>query len=228
VRSLADDLFFGLLGFIVKGLDNFLFPRIYYFRHHFEGYSRESIIIISSILIIIIGFTYYILAEATKKRKANKFEYTYLNSLNDVFINPLYQGSFIYCDLNINEEKAKCGAEIPIYNNSNGPKFKIPSGVHNGKKLKINNIKILKNNFLFTVIVTINVFKVNMDYDFSDNDLDACYKILEVSSKATPKEVRKAYYKLAKKYHPDKNEGKFTEEMKVINSSYQKIKNQRA
>ena len=73
--SLADDLFFGLLGFIVKGVDN-LFTlnngiRVSAARNHFEGYSRESIIIISSILIIIIGFTYYILAEATKKRKAN-------------------------------------------------------------------------------------------------------------------------------------------------------------
>jgi preprotein translocase subunit Sec63 len=230
--SLADDLFFGLLGFIVKGVDN-LFTlnngiRVSAARNHFEGYSRESIIIISSILIIIIGFTYYILAEATKKRKANKFEYIYLHSLNDAFINPIYQGSFIYCDLNINEENAKFGAEIPIYNNSNGPKIKIPSGIYNGKKLKINNIKILKYNFLFTVIVTINVFEAKMDYDFSDNDLDTCYKILEISSNATPKEVRKAYYKLAKKYHPDKNEGKFTEEMKAINSSYQKIKNQRA
>ena len=226
---LVDDLFFGLLGFIVKGVDDL--PINIWFhtaRNLFEGYSLESIIIISSILFIIIGFAYYILAEATKKRKANKFEYIYLNSLNDAFINPLYQGSFIYCDLNINKKEAISGKEIPIYNNLNGPKMKIPSGVYNGKKLKINNIKILKYNFLFTVIVTINVFEVTMDYDFSDNDLDACYKILEVSNNASSNEVRKAYYKLAKKYHPDKNEGKFTEEMKVINSSYQKIKNLRA
>jgi curved DNA-binding protein CbpA len=67
-----------------------------------------------------------------------------------------------------------------------------------------------------------------MDYDFFDNDIAACYKILEVSNNASYKEIRKAYYKLAKKYHPDKNEGKLTEKMKVINSSYQKIKNQRA
>ncbi len=46
------------------------------------------------------------------------------------------------------------------------------------------------------------------------------YKVLGISKNASPEEVKKAYYKLAHKYHPDKNggdEGRF----KKINEAYQ-------
>lgn len=46
------------------------------------------------------------------------------------------------------------------------------------------------------------------------------YKILGVSKKATPQEIKKAYYKLAHKYHPDKDGGD-EKRFKEINEAYQ-------
>ncbi len=46
------------------------------------------------------------------------------------------------------------------------------------------------------------------------------YNILEVDKSATPAEVKKSYYKLVKKYHPDK--GNFSEDkIKQINEAYE-------
>ena len=46
------------------------------------------------------------------------------------------------------------------------------------------------------------------------------YAILGLDTDASNAEVRKAYYKLAKIYHPDKNGGKDEEKIKEINEAY--------
>ncbi|XP_059216216.1 dnaJ protein homolog 1-like [Stomoxys calcitrans] len=47
------------------------------------------------------------------------------------------------------------------------------------------------------------------------------YKILAIGRDASQDEIRKAYYKLAKKYHPDKNKApKAEENFKVIGEAY--------
>jgi DnaJ like chaperone protein len=65
-------------------------------------------------------------------------------------------------------------------------------------------------------------------------ETDSLYKILEIDRSATDDEVKKAYRKMAKKYHPDKvshlgEEFKKTTEEKFrkVNEAYDKIKKER-
>jgi DnaJ like chaperone protein len=58
-----------------------------------------------------------------------------------------------------------------------------------------------------------------MFYDASDN----AYKILEISKSATNDEVKKAYRKMAKKYHPDKIQNLGPEHIKGANEKFQSI-----
>lgn len=53
------------------------------------------------------------------------------------------------------------------------------------------------------------------------------YKILGIPFEATASEIRKAYYALAQKYHPDKNAGSqiFEEKFKEINEAYEILLN---
>ena len=77
-------------------------------------------------------------------------------------------------------------------------------------------------------------------YDFESikamfyDETDSAYKILEITKSATDNEVKKAYRKMVKKYHPDKLQGLGAEHIKgaeekflKIQDAYEKIKNER-
>jgi DnaJ like chaperone protein len=65
-------------------------------------------------------------------------------------------------------------------------------------------------------------------------DMDSAYKILEIESSATDSEIKKAYRKMAVKYHPDKvaHLGKeiqktAEEKFKAVSDAYREIKKKR-
>lgn len=54
------------------------------------------------------------------------------------------------------------------------------------------------------------------------NDIKGYYAVFGVSEKASYKEIRHAYRQLARKYHPDRNNSAFAEEMiKKINAAFE-------
>ena len=66
-------------------------------------------------------------------------------------------------------------------------------------------------------------------------DVESDYKILEISKNSTDEEVKKAYRKMAIKYHPDKVahlgdevRNLAEEKFKMVNKAYNNIKNSRS
>lgn len=57
--------------------------------------------------------------------------------------------------------------------------------------------------------------------------IDDPYKVLGVSPNATDDEIKQAYRRLAKKYHPDRNPGdaEAAKKMQEVNAAYEQIKN---
>lgn len=57
------------------------------------------------------------------------------------------------------------------------------------------------------------------------DDADAGYKILEIDKTASPSDIKKAYRKMVKKYHPDKLQGLGEEHLKGAKEKFQQIQN---
>ena len=84
---------------------------------------------------------------------------------------------------------------------------------------------------LKTIKTIANYFHIN-NYDFQSihsmfsgksNNIEDDYKILEVSNDATDDEVKKAYRKMAKKYHPDKLQGVSDDIVKMAQEKFNKV-----
>lgn len=93
---------------------------------------------------------------------------------------------------------------------------------------EINQIKIIANLIGLSNSDISSI--LNLHYD----TIESAYKILEISSDASDEEVKKAYKKMAVKYHPDKvshlgeeMQASANEKFKKVNEAYDKIKKNR-
>ena len=80
--------------------------------------------------------------------------------------------------------------------------------------LKLNTGRILKNN----KIIPINFKKFSTSIPKVRIQADVCfYKLLNLTPNSTIEEIKKEYYKLAKKYHPDNKENSSANQTVGIN-----------
>jgi len=63
-------------------------------------------------------------------------------------------------------------------------------------------------------------FKTNKRYMMDVDPSKDYYKILGLDQNATEKQIKEAYFKLAKKHHPDLNQGKTTDTFKEMTNAY--------
>jgi curved DNA-binding protein CbpA len=74
----------------------------------------------------------------------------------------------------------------------------------------LKRIKLIHKQFIKFTKRTMLDFDPSKDY----------YKTLGITEKATEKEIKEAYHKLAKKYHPDLNKGQTSEKFKEMSAAY--------
>ena len=76
------------------------------------------------------------------------------------------------------------------------------------------NQRVMKTNQVY--FNQIRKFSIGQDFDHEKD----YYKILGVGPKASEPEIKRAYYKLAQEYHPDKTGGQTQEKFKEISGAY--------
>jgi len=104
-------------------------------------------------------------------------------------------------------------------------------------QVEVNVITFIARNMGISDADNISIkatFFRNTQYTTTKDELTAAYEILEISESATDEEVKRAYKKMAVKYHPDKvsylgEEAQETasQKFKKVNEAYEKIKKAR-
>jgi len=82
-------------------------------------------------------------------------------------------------------------------------------------------------NKIYTIsgYLNINVYDFNSIKAMFYNEADSAYKILEIKKSANDDEVKKAYRKMVKKYHPDKIRGLGAEHLKGAEEKFRQVQN---
>ncbi len=80
-------------------------------------------------------------------------------------------------------------------------------------------------NKIYTIsgYLNINVYDFNSIKAMFYNEADSAYRILEIKKSATDKEVKKAYRKMVKKYHPDKLQNLGPEHIKGAEEKFRQV-----
>ncbi|MDE5617507.1 MAG: DnaJ domain-containing protein [Ureaplasma sp.] len=92
--------------------------------------------------------------------------------------------------------------------------------IYGSKDILLEVQKELKNNFINSFIKTQSEFEELID-DSNNYEINDAYKTLELNKNASLDEIKSAYRKLAKKYHPDLNKSTNAEEMfRKVNNAY--------